>query len=134
MKPLVRTQDEERIVRDVLSSLLAARGETATVGVGVPAAWTLSSPTYVQVSSDGDPVATWPVSTRPTVRVCVWSKSTTTSKALAGLCMGLLLAYPRNGGMAGTRFGTGVLSARDPETRAELSYVTVGVTLRTIPA
>lgn len=130
MRPLVVPPDAPHIVRDVLAAALLARGETCTVGVGVPVAWTLTSPTHVQVFGVGDPIHRWPVMTVSTIRVTVWSASTTTSKALAALCIGLLYASPIAGGMSGTEPLTGVLATRDPDTRAELAFGDVGVTLR----
>lgn len=135
MKPLRVTPDAERKVRDLLVAPLAAKFPTATVGVGVPNTYNpRTSPPYVQVSSDGIPIASFPVSARATMRVCVWSNSTTLSKAIAAYCEGWLLANPSAGGMSGTRQGTGVLATRDADTGAELAYITVGVTFRLIPA
>lgn len=133
MKPLVTTQDTERIVRDVLAARMAERGETATVSIGVPTAWTTASGSHVQINSDGTPIAVWPVYVKVTIRVVGWSSSTTESKRLAGLCLGLLMAYPGDGAMSGVEYLTGPQTARDADTRAELCYVTAAVTVRTVP-
>lgn len=134
MKPLVTFGDPERAIRDYLAAKLTARGETATVSVGVPPDWSTASPTHVQVECDGTPIVHYPILIKPTIRVVVWSSSPTAGKALANLCMGLLLVHPGGNGVAGIHSLTGLLSTRDHITGGDLAAFTVEVGMRSIPA
>lgn len=125
--------DAERLVRNILATELAAVGETCTVGVGVPPDWTPGTGSHIQVSLDGTPDGDHPVTVNASVRVVAWAANTTEAKRLAALAQGLLLAHNGGGGIATTRFETGVLPARDLEQRAELASTTTRVTLRSEP-
>lgn len=130
-KLAVTYPDPERVVRDYLDSVIA----DATVGVGVPAGWTKTSPQpHVQVSTDGMFLTrTHPVYGEATIRLVAWSSSPTTAKELVQRAQGLLLAHPGTGSIARTRPLVGVLPSRDEQTNAEIASVTVRVTLRSIP-
>jgi hypothetical protein len=120
--------DAERLVVDYLTPLL-----DESVGVGVPAGWTATSPDHLQVVLDGTPRLEHPVIAHATIRLVARSASTTRAKALASKAMGLLCAHPSDDSIAGTGPYTGVLPARDPETGAELASVTCRVTVRSTP-
>jgi len=124
-KPLAVAPDIERITVDYLTATLAARSQDVTVGVNVPTTWTTATKAHVQVALDGTPVVAYPVMARPTVRVTAWHASTTTAKALAALCEGLLLSHPGTPAVAGFLAGTGVFPAKDPATGAQLASITV---------
>lgn len=128
-KPLIVCPDAERLAIDYLTAQLAARDEDVTVGVDLPAGWTLTSKAHVQVACDGTPIADPPF-WRSTVRVTTWHKSPTTGKRLAALCEGLLLAHPGAPSWAGCRPGTGLFLARDAATKAPLASITVLAKLR----
>lgn len=131
MKPLVTYPDVEREVVDLLTDLLD--GEDVTVGVGVPDGWTPATGDHVQVACDGTPEIRHPVRAWPTVRITAWSSTTTEAKRLANLSLGLLCAHEGGAAIGSIKPLTGMLPARDPETRAELASVTVRVTVSTTP-
>lgn len=124
--------DAQRLVRDYLAARMTALGRDVTVAVGLPATWTSRDRPHLQVNSDGVPVMRHPVSMKATIRVTAWSDSQTVSNELATLAMGVLLAVTHEGGMAGIRQLTGPLPAKDADNHAEVSYITVGVRLRSI--
>lgn len=130
MKPLVAPPDGERLALDYLKAALTGRGETATVGIGVPGGWTTESGDHVQIGLDGTPVVEYPVLWRTTLRVTAWSPSTTEAKRLASLCEALLLSHPGSPGWSGCLPGTGVLPTDDPDTGAALASITVRQKLR----
>lgn len=129
-KPLVVFADPERLIIDYLRTSLAARGQSPTVGVGLPAGWTVRAGHHVAVASDGTPSVTYPVTVGAMVRVTTWAESTTAAKTLASLCMGLLLAHPGDEDVDSVTAMTGVLPARDPDNGAPIASVTVRANLR----
>ncbi|MGV8972249.1 MAG: hypothetical protein ACOH10_07990 [Rhodoglobus sp.] len=129
MKPLTVAPDAERLAVDYLTLTLAGRAQDATVGVNLPSAWTSTTKPHVQVALDGTPEVAYPILCAATLRITAWAGSTTTAKALAGLCMGLLLAHPGSREIGSVRPLTGVLPARDPDTGAQLASVTVRANL-----
>ncbi len=133
MKPLVRFSDVEHFAVDYLTAGLAAHGEDVTVGVDLPADWTPADVPHVAVSHDGTPGLTYPVLAAATLRVTCWAGSTTAAKALAGLCLALLAAYPGGEPVYGINPLTGVLPARDPDNGAPIASVTVRVNAKPQP-
>jgi hypothetical protein len=130
MKPIAVPPDAEHVVVDYLTAQLAARSSTATVGVNVPSDWTPGRPAHVQVAHDGTPVVEYPALFRASVRVTCWDEATTDAKALASLCLAVLLAHPGDRSVGSIRPLTGVLPARDPDTSAQLATIAVQVNLR----
>lgn len=130
MKPLAVAPDAERVVVDYLTTALAARGQDVTVGVNVPATWEPGTKAHVQVGHDGTPSVQYPIMASASVRVTAWHASTSTAKALAGLCHGLLLSHPGSADVGSVRPLTGVLPTRDPDTGAQLATVSVRLNLR----
>jgi len=130
VKPLAVAPDTERIVVDLLTAALAVRGQDVTVGVVIPDTWTTAMKPHVQVALDGTPDVRYPHSSAATIRVTAWATATTTAKALAELCQGLLLSYPGGSDVASIRPLTGVLPTRDPDTNAQLASITVRVNVR----
>lgn len=128
-KPLAIPPDAERLVIDLLASLLAARGQDVTVGVNIPATWAAGTKPHVQIALDGTPEGQYPILTRASVRVTCWHQSTTTAKALANLCMGLLLSYAGNPQVTSFLWLTGVLPTQDPVTKAQLAMIAVRANL-----
>lgn len=124
-KPVAVPPDAERVTIDYLTSTLASRGQDVTVGVNLPTAWVKGTKPHVQVALDGTPEIQYPILWLASMRVTVWHESTTTAKALAALCQGLLLAHPGDSMTAGCLPGTGVLPAQDPDTKAQLASISV---------
>lgn len=116
-------QDDEALVVDVLSEVLADEGEDVTVGVGVPRGWTATSRPHLKVTTDGTPSID-NVSTRATVRVTAFAATTSEAKRLAALAQAVLVArYDLVNAVA----LTGVLAARDDDSGAEIAMTTVQV-------
>jgi len=135
VKLLTVPPDAEHLAIDYLTTALAARGEDVTVGVNIPATWTTTTKSHVQVMLIGTPEVEYPILARASVGVTCWNSSTTTAKALAALCMGLLCSHPGGDGVASIRPLTGVLPTRDPDSGAQLAAISVRVNLRmTVPA
>lgn len=130
MRPHREQPDVEAIVLAFLKPLLAQRDATATIGVGVPATWSTDSPDHLQIELDGTPVAYPPIFWRSTVRCTGWSRSRTKAKGLASWAQAALLAHPGGDGISGCQFGTGVMVARDPDTRGLLGSTTTLVRVR----
>lgn len=118
----VKEQDAERIVVDYLGDY--DQLDAFTKGVSLPNTWKPKGfPIHLQVACDGE-FLEHPVRARSTVRVVAWGYKPTEVRNAAHLAQGLLLAEPNITSL------TGVLSARDDETHAELAYFTVRVRLR----
>lgn len=131
---LARTYpDAERLTKDLLDDLIAGHEPDVTVGIGVPSDWTTDSPEHLQVALDGTPALEHPVIAHSTVRIVAWSASTTRSKELANLALGLLCAHAGGDGISAILPLTGIFPARDPDNRGELASVTVRVTVRSTP-
>ncbi len=128
MKVAVTYPDPEVALVDLLEQLLD--DEDCTVSVGVPDDWTPSTGNHVEVALDGTPVERHPIAIMPTLRVVAHTATPSEAKRLALLCQGLLLAHPGGDPVGSIRPGTGLLVARDPDTRAELASFTVRTTLR----
>lgn len=115
-------------VKDYLKAKLAVLRPGVTSGIGVPSNWTPQSPTHVGVFDDSGP-AQWPIVTSPQIRVTVWSSGRTTSRELAGLCLGLLLeGVP---GLVVVKKPTSIIDARDPQNLGLMASFTVPTKART---
>lgn len=125
--------DVERLVRNYQADALADAGETCTVGIGVPSNWTPASGNHLQIDLDGTPTGSHPTIVNATVRQVAWAANTTEAKRLAAVAQGTLCAHPGGGGIAATKFLTGVQPARDPDTRAEIASTTTRVAVRSEP-
>lgn len=110
-------------------------GETAGVGIGVPANWTADSSPWVQVISDGTPRMSYPAAVHTTIRLVARAKQTTEAQRLCSLAQAVLSDHPGSDGAPGqiarVRPLTGVMPVRDTDTRAELAWATCQVTVRT---
>ena len=122
--------DPEKAVRTLLSTLIAP---PATVAIGVPTTWTADADPHLQVSWDGTRVPTHRLIAHALIRVTAWATSTSTAKALALDAEARLCAHDGTGAISTIRPATGVMPARDPDTRAELASFSVRVTFRSIP-
>ncbi len=130
--PAVAFPDVEVPVVDLLEAAFLHLGETVTVGVGVPSAWTPTSVSHIQVNCDGTPIIARQVVAFPTVRLTAWAGTTGEAKRLAALAQGLLCSH-RGGAVTGTQPLTGVLPTRDIASHAELASTTSRVTVRSAP-
>lgn len=129
MKPLVVPPDPERVFVDYLTARLRERGDQTKVGTDLPADWTVQSPDFVQVADDGGIVVQYPILYRHTVRVTVWSGTKSRGKALAGLCLGLMLSHPGDEQVASVPDASGILPASDPATKGRLASFTATANL-----
>lgn len=145
MKPLTVAPDAEHVVIDFLTAALAARladtygnvytdiyGSAAnvTVGVNIPLTWTTATKPHVQVMLIGTPEVQYPILARASVGVTCWAASTTTAKALASLCLGLMCSHAGGAGVTSIQALTGVQPARDPDSGAQMASISVQVNLR----
>lgn len=133
MKPRVTYPDVERATVDLLADLVVAREPDVSVGVGIPTDWTVEHDPHLQVSCDGTPTLDHPIVAHSTVRIVAWAATTSRAKELANLAHGLIVAHDGAPPVAGVSTLTGLLPARDPETRAELASFTVRISIRSTP-
>ncbi|WP_213452891.1 hypothetical protein [Rhizomonospora bruguierae] len=134
MKPLLVPPDAERAIVDYLTAQLLARGDDREVGTELPRGWTTASPDFVQVADDGGPVYQR-ILHRKTVRITTWSGHKSRGKALAGLCLGLVLIHPGDDQVASVPADgvSGILPALDPATKGCLASFTAAVNLLAQP-
>lgn len=131
-KILATVPDVCKLVIDYLTPLLISHGEDVTVDDALPDGWTVASKPHILVALDGTPDANYPVSANASVRVTAFCKTTGRGRAehLAILCQGLLLSHSGGGGISGIQFLSGALPAKDPDTKAAMSFIAVRVKLR----
>lgn len=88
----------------------------------------------IVVDDDGGPV-TWPIYSKPTIRVTVYANGKQTARHLRGTAMGALMANPPAGIYLPTQSpaapGIGYTEARDPITGADVASFTVTPTVPT---
>ena len=125
-----RFPDVEKAVRALLASLTPS---PTTVGIGVPATWTLTGAPHLQLGWDGTRVPNHRLTATALIRVTAWASSTSKAKELALDADARLCAHDGTGVIAHIRPGSGVMPARDPDTGAELATFTVRVTVRSQP-
>jgi hypothetical protein len=134
MRVAVSFPDVEHLLVDHLTTVLpSVLDPVPTVSVGVPVTWKPSSVPHVEVAWDGTPIQIYPLIARPTIRVVVRAGSPTEAKRIASIVHGVLLGPVIPPGVSNVLPLTGVLPARDVETRAELASFTVQVTVRSQP-
>lgn len=131
-EPVWVPADHERLVKDHVKALLLARGKSFTASLGVPGDWTTSSQDHVQVGGVVDVVEqgwgpTAPIRTQGPTQITVWSEDATAAKALANLCLGLLIVAKPPAPLTSIKPIGGVFTARDERTRAELAFFKVRV-------
>jgi hypothetical protein len=130
VKPLVLFGDAQASAASALRTALAGRPESyangAAVGTRVPDARAPESPhlPYVLVRKDSDLPHSSMANSRCTLRVTVWHTDPDQAHDLAMLCQGLLLVHS-GPVIRGVRPGTGPLAAKDPDSGADLSTLTV---------
>lgn len=120
--------DVARLLKDWLKDDLAERFPELSVRLELPSDWELGSDPVLLVANDGSPINMWPVATMPTIRVTSWTSGRELKYAHAAL--GRLLSA-RIPGLAAVLPGTGVLEARDSQTRGDLASFTVLTRART---
>jgi hypothetical protein len=126
VKPVAVYPDAERLTVDLLTDLLDE--DETPVGTDLPSDWSGSG--FIQVQWDGTPIMSHPVAAHATIRVTTWSATPTGAKGLAALAQGLLLSHTGGEGISSIRSLTGILPARDPDTRAPIASFTVRVSTR----
>lgn len=120
--------DVAQLVKDWLKADLAARFPELAVRLELPANWTLGSGPVLLVEDDGDPLAVWPAATSPTLRITSWTSGRNRTYIHAVMARLLTQHIP---GIAAILPGTGVLDARDKDTRGDLASFTVRARART---
>ncbi len=140
MIPAHQVPDAEKAVRALLTAAMAS--PTCTVAIDLPADWTPgvpgdpsrpASPPHVQPQWDGTNLAGHQITATATVRVVVWAATKSLAKDTAARAQALLLAHDGTPPISTVRPGVGPVPARDPDTRAEMAWFTVRVTVRTTP-
>ncbi len=91
----------------------------------------LADPPLITVHDDGGPTS-WPVLRRPTIRVTAHARGLPTAKRVAARAEAHLHTVIPAGLAAVSRNGAGFVTARDPDTGADLASFTVTVTVATI--
>lgn len=114
---------------DLLAEVLAAREPNVRVGNALPPTFDSKS-TFVLVDGDGAAREVWPVFTRQTIRLTAWvghevPGTVSRSQNLVLLCQGLMLMYDGTGDLNHIKPGSGLITAKDPRTKANLASVTV---------
>lgn len=127
MKALRKPRDAARPVRDFLAERVVST-PGVTVALSLSPNWTPKSPPAVVVFNDGGPVS-WPVATKPTIRVTVWADGRDQAGDIGGMCMGWLLALRVPGVKVSP--GTALIYARDPKNGGIMASFTVNATVRT---
>lgn len=133
-KPFRVPADPARIAKNYLASVVPALVPSPPPAFGMALApnWTPSAAPIVVVFDDSGPMV-WPVSTSPTVRVTVWSNGRDRSRAIAALCLGVLLAH-RITGIASITDPTGLVEDIDPNNHGLMCSFTVRAIARTLAA
>ena len=109
-------------IRDFVKDDFATRFPELTVDLELPGGWKLGSDPALIFADDGDTLKLWPVATSPTIRVTSWSSGRERKYVNAAIALLLTTRIP---GIAAILPGSGLLDARDPKTRADLSSFTV---------
>lgn len=120
--------DVAKVIKEWLKADLAARFPTLSVVLELPSNWTLGSNPVLLVADDGDPLVVWPAATSPTIRLTSWTSGRDRTYIHAALTRLLTARIP---GIAAILPSTGVLEARDANTRGDLASVTVLTRART---
>lgn len=121
--------DVARVVKDWLKTSLATRFPELSVRLELPDDWSLGAGPVLLVADDGDPLVVWPAATSPTIRVTSWTSGR--NRTYIHAAMALLLSKPSIPGIAAVLPGTGVLEARDTQTRGDMASFTVRARART---
>lgn len=116
--------------------LAAFFGAAADVRDELDADWNMLTATQpvIVVDDDGGPV-TWPIYSKPIIRVTAYANGKQTARLLRGKAMGALMANPPAGIYLPTQSpaapGIGYTEARDPATGADVASFTVTATVPT---
>ncbi|MGE2714196.1 hypothetical protein ACQI4L_09075 [Mycolicibacterium litorale] len=120
--------DVPRVIKDWTKGQLAARFPELSVALELPDDWALGSDPVLVIADDGGPMGMWPVATSPTIRVTSWTTGRDRTYVNAALPLLLTKRIP---GIAAVLPGAGILDARDPKTKGDLSSFTVRARART---
>lgn len=121
----------------IKSALAAFFGAAVDVRDEIDADWNVLVPgtkPAIVVDDDGGPV-TWPIWSRPIIRVTVYANGKQTARTLRRKAIGGLMSNPPAGIYLPTQSpaapGIGYTEARDPTTGADLASFTVTATVKT---
>lgn len=122
-----------RLLKDHLKLHMSTKYPALTYGLGLDKDWTPAKPPALVVFDDSGPVDSAMggrlVTTRPTLRVVVWSDSRTLSGNIAAYALGQTLSRKAEG-FAQILPGTGLLDARDTNNGGIMVSYTVRTRLR----
>ena len=122
-----------RHLKDHLKTHMSDRYPTLTYGLGLDKDWNPGNPPALVVYNDGGPLDYAAggklVTTRPTLRVVVWSDGLTLSGNIAAYALGQTLSRKAEG-FAQILPGTGLLDARDSHNGGIMVSFTVRTRLR----
>lgn len=130
MKLALQLTDPEPPVVAYLQQQFEDLDEDVGVGESVPPNWSPTSTPHVQVQWDGTPIVLNGLVGFATIRLTARAADTSAAKALAARAQGLLCGHPGGVEIKGAIPLTGVLPARDPDTRHEIASTTSRVTIR----
>lgn len=122
-----------RLLKDHLKAHMATKYPTLTYGLGLDDDWTPEAAPTLAVFDDGGAVDSGMggqlISTRPTLRVVVWSNSRTLSGKIAAYALGQALSRKAEG-FSQILPGTALLDARDTNNGGIMVSFTVRTRLR----
>lgn len=122
-----------RLLKDHLKLHMSTKYPALTYGLGLDKDWTPESAPTLVVFNDSGPVEAGMggqmISTRPTLRVVVWSDGLTLSGNIAAYALGQTLSRKAEG-FAQILPGTGLLDARDTNNGGIMVSYTVRTRLR----
>ncbi|MEW1933112.1 hypothetical protein AB0362_13065 [Rhodococcus sp. NPDC079359] len=122
-------QDAARPVKDFLAEDFAGRFPGVRCALALDDEWKPNRPPMLVVAVDGGGLM-WPVLSRPTLRLTVWSNSRSRSCEIVAVAVGLLLCSTVPG-VAKILPGTDVLDARDSKNHGLMASATVRTRMRT---
>jgi hypothetical protein len=122
-----------RLLKDHLKLHMSTKYPALTYGLGLDKDWTPAKPPALVVFNDGGPLEYGAggrlITTRPTLRVVVWSDGLTLSGNIAAYALGQTLSRKAEG-FSQILPGTGLLDARDTNNGGIMVSYTVRTRLR----
>jgi hypothetical protein len=118
------------LLRDHLKTFMVGRYPSLTFDLRLDASWSAADSVPALVVFDDSGPVRWPVETRPTLRVAVWSDSLPKSREIASYALGTALCR-RVDSIAKILPGTAVLDSRDTDNGGIVAGFTVRTRIRT---
>lgn len=113
----------------IKAAVTAIFGATVDIRDELAADWNVLTATkpVIVVDDDGGPV-TWPIYSKPIIRITAYANGKQTARHLRRCAMGALMSTPP-AGMYPAHSGIGYTEARDPATGADVASFTVTTTV-----